>query len=329
MKKICFRIDGEWLTDIARTLWADDDEPQKALNILNTLVGPDGQEVSEEIALRILTGKGKLVGNSSDGIELKEDNTTVSKHGNLLSLQARMRHLNFKGQESSFEITARNQVASGTVRFMASPWGPVYVPRCAWEKIVSGAWGWESLRPYIIDGSFPQDIHDLNRRVADSEEELETEEERLEMDRMKAARTADEDAKDYVTTLARVGFTNESVVDRFCREQREMEENTGFPTPAKDVFSDNGWIAPNGDFFTCGMIQHDALAEKMGSDTATIERTHVRISTNMLSGYRSPLQFVGRRLTQKQKDKIWDWCECHKVDVPPWVFGDEGTKFSS
>ena len=73
-------------------------------------------------------------------------------------------------------------------------------------------------------------------------------------------------------------------------------------------------------------LEHDHLADRMGLPTKELERTHVRISTNQMSGHRSPIQFVGRNLTQKQKDSIWDWCMLHSEDVPPWVFDDDGTK---
>lgn len=358
---MCFKVEGDWLTKFSRTLWADEDQPQKALAVLDCLVGDsEGQEMNEEIALRILTGRAKLTGNSTDGIYLEEDHVDVTEHGNALSLQARLRRLSFKSQEAAFEILCRNQIASKNVKFMASPWGPVYVPYCAWKNITSGEWGWDELRPYIQAGDFPLTASALKERQSrydyeDGREEIDDNCEQIHAQR--AARAAldgadledarlvaesrletmsDEEvekaATDHVTTLARAGFTNlgvnETVVDKFIREQREMEENTGFPTPAADVSAENGWISPNGDFFTCGMIQHDALAIRMGSDTKTVEQTHVRVSTNSMSGYRSPLQFVGRKLTRRQKDKIWDWCEHHKVDVPPWVFGDKGTAFS-
>ena len=46
-----FVIDGPWLTEFTRSLWADELELQKALNILNCLHG-----MNEETAMKILTG---------------------------------------------------------------------------------------------------------------------------------------------------------------------------------------------------------------------------------------------------------------------------------
>lgn len=352
-----FKIEGPWLTQFCRTLWADEDSMHKALNILDCLVGDsEGQEMTEEIALRILTGKAKLTGNSTDGIYLKEDNTDVSEHGNALSLKARIGHLSFKAQESDFEIRCRNQIKAGLTKFMASPWGGVHVPHCAWEKIKTGEWDWEELRPYVHGGDFPRtdralsamrsiynykDGEDIEYACGEIRERKEAEEAASEVypDDAGLDFIADVELSTLVTARANVSSLpfSKDVLDKYVEDQLEMDRAkdeppkpwnpmAGYRSP--NVMPDNGWIAPNGDFFTCGMLQHDALADRLGSSTKVLEKTHVRVSTNPMSGYRSPLQFEGRGLTQNQKDKIWDWCEYHKVDVPSWVFGDEGTKFS-
>lgn len=341
-----FKVDGPWLTQFSRMLWADEDSPHKALAVLDCLVSEDkSHEMNEEIALRILTGRAKLVGNSSDGISLEEDNTDVSEHGNALSLQARFRHLGFKAQEASFEIKCRDQIKAKRTEFVASPWGGIHIPLCAWEKIKTGEWSWKDLEPYVKGGDFPRTKRALAAMRAiygykdgdDIEYACDEVRMRSEIINKTSAESAikkqDENALDFIAGAARANVSNlpfdGSILDQYIKDQTAMDKASNKPPePAKDFSAENGWIAPNGDFFTCGMIQHDALADRMGAPTKDLEKTHVRISINPMSDYRSPVQFVGRNLTQKQKDAIWDWCEFHKKDVPPWVFGDKGTKFS-
>ena len=65
------------------------------------------------------------------------------------------------------------------------------------------------------------------------------------------------------------------------------------------------------------------LAGRFGKDSKELEKTHVKISTNMMSGYRDSVVFVGKKLTKRQKDAIWDWCQHHNEECPDWVFKDK------
>lgn len=333
---LCFVVHGDFLTDLCRTLWADEDNPVKALRILDCL-----HEMTEEIAIRILTGKAKLVGNSSDGVFLEADNQEVSKHGNPLDLVRKMQRMMFQAEEGRFLMQARAQLKSGNIKFTGSPWGGIFLPSCVWERLTSGAWHWDDVEGWNREGLFPKNEREAKswKKRATEVEDIETEERCADMKMAIDAKEVDECAREFVTSEARRGFTvppfgpgvDENIVDRYMREQKELDsQREEGPKPAKDVTSENGWIAPNGDFFACGMIQHESLADLMHKDgSKAIEKTHVKISVNAMSSIREEVfRPTKKRHTHAQKDKIWDWCEYHKKDVPPWVFGDKGTKFS-
>ena len=69
MEKIVhFTISGEFITNQARSFWGAEDEQEKALDLLDCV---EGLEDADKMA--ILTGKKKLVGDSSTGIDIEDD----------------------------------------------------------------------------------------------------------------------------------------------------------------------------------------------------------------------------------------------------------------
>ena len=280
MEQITFKVNGESITDLCRTLWADDLEPTKAIKIL--VEGYQG--MSEAAAVEILTGKAKLVG-VNENTTLVADNAATSKNGNPLSLIDVMSRLLAERERARFDETARREARIGHIRFTGSPWGGGFLPESVLNKLRNGEIGWDEVRPYF------------EKRV----EVLERSFERLS------------------------DIKPNQVVD--ARLKNHLEQITKFsakrkPEPDKHLRSENGWIAPNGNFYPCGPAQHEELAEILGQDSKTIEKTHVRVSKNILSDWRSSISWAGRRLTQRQKDTIWDWCEKHGEECPKWVFED-------
>ena len=67
-KQLHFTVEGEFLTQVSRQLWADERQPEKAINLLKESL----RGVTMEQVLAILTGSKKLTGNSGDenGVEL-------------------------------------------------------------------------------------------------------------------------------------------------------------------------------------------------------------------------------------------------------------------
>ena len=79
--KLCFVIYGDWLTKHVRCLWADEGRPEYALKTLQAAF----PEMNEGLMIQILTGSKKMIGNSSDGMNVVNDNSTTSSFGNSLS----------------------------------------------------------------------------------------------------------------------------------------------------------------------------------------------------------------------------------------------------
>ncbi|HFB07047.1 MAG TPA: hypothetical protein ENJ92_01240 [Chloroflexi bacterium] len=124
--QIAFVVDGEWLTNICRQLWADDGNPDKAINLLDAAFPNMNQ--ADKVA--ILTGEKKLIGDSNKGIELVEDNAVTSNLGNPLSisklLQRQQQLIEIYGQQ---ELMSRQMAMGETVRVISSE-GLVEIPLC-------------------------------------------------------------------------------------------------------------------------------------------------------------------------------------------------------
>lgn len=119
---VFFSIDGEWLTNQVRSLWAAEQEPIKAMTILR-----DGfPDMEEQDRLAILMGHKKLVGSSRDGLDLLEDDATEID-GFSLSLDAVLRQ-----QDNSDEVDRWRdlfELATDQTEQVASPAGLVKIPR--------------------------------------------------------------------------------------------------------------------------------------------------------------------------------------------------------
>jgi hypothetical protein len=138
---LCFTVTGEFITKISRTWWADEDRPEKALNILREAF-PDMKEADR---LCIVTGSKKLTGDSTVGCNLIDDDATVSECGNTLTLDRMIARFRLREDENADYM----QLATGDTAKLASPHGLVEVPSRRTE-LRTNAWG--RREPVLKDG---------------------------------------------------------------------------------------------------------------------------------------------------------------------------------
>lgn len=117
---VCFVIEGDWLTDLVRSLWADEGEPEKALKILNTAF----PTMQDSDIMAIMIGEKKLIGDSSKGCDLVADGVTESKHGNPLSVASVISRFREKLEDRNDWI----EMAVDRTTKIASPEGLVAIP---------------------------------------------------------------------------------------------------------------------------------------------------------------------------------------------------------
>lgn len=128
--KMHFVIEGEWLTNHCRGLWAREDRQDLAIKTL--VEGVHGFD--EAMALRVVTGKAKLVGDSDSGMRLEDDSAEMPS---CVDTMARMRR---KLDESEDELKDVMQLRNGDTAIVGSPTGRRMVPqrkRDAWPEAKS------------------------------------------------------------------------------------------------------------------------------------------------------------------------------------------------
>jgi hypothetical protein len=311
-EKVFFKIHGEDLTRLARTLWADELQMDRAIRLLTTGL----QGCNEPTAMSILTGVKKLVG--CNRLDLVDDDATQTELGNLLSAESVFVRIRGNKEETEWQLRIANEIHSGHTVDLPSPYGLCTVPFSMTENAGSifdptkrklkNKFTWKDIEPYR---------QDADERFIEDTEQLE------------------EISGNTVKQNFRGERTGISILDQFIEGDKaltKMEEEGAIPD--KQLLSENGWVAPNGDFFPCGPIMHDSLADILlgkttdaadaigrRDGTSIIEQTHVRISKNVASAERSSIIFVGREMTQAQKDTIFDWCKKHREDYPTWIDG--------
>lgn len=128
VEHVHFTITGEFVTNMSRTLWADEEQPEKALNLLRAAF-PGMKEADR---LCIVTGSKKVTGDSNAGCELEDDNATESPAGNPLATAIdRMMASIRKKEEERMDLRA---LVTGDTVNMGSPQGLIEVPRHRTER---------------------------------------------------------------------------------------------------------------------------------------------------------------------------------------------------
>ena len=252
-EKICFHIDGESFTDLVRSIWADEDEPAKALNILEA----GFPNLAEADRYAILCGDKKLLGDSREGLQLVPDDVKQSKHGN--SLHAK--DVIAKQAPRIDRLEDQYQLAAGQVARVASPKGLVEIPQRRLKAWRRGDATLETV-PYRLT-------------------------ERAEV-------------------LANEGMFAHS-------EEAEEAEQEPSPKPDKYISGADGWLAPDGKFYRCGVQEHIALSDALGKTCEQLEK----LGWIKLSGGKA--FEPEKQATQAQIDLVYDWCKKEKITQPYWL----------
>lgn len=112
-----FIISGEFITQRARDFWTVDEQPERAIELLEGIEG-----LSTAQRLDILEGRLKLEGDSSEGVTLAPDNAPG------LSLKDALRKLAKAQKEAREDAADYVQMLNGDTEIVASPTGMREVP---------------------------------------------------------------------------------------------------------------------------------------------------------------------------------------------------------
>jgi hypothetical protein len=313
-----FSIDGEWLTDTARSLYAHEDAPEKAIRLLVTgLIG-----MTEEQALSILEGRFKLVGSSDDegGVSMVPDKPKEK----LPSAAEVIKKLKEERDEARDDLADMTEIASGDTIGLGSPTGMRVVARRKTQSLPYG--GGRTLK----DGLEWHDAGELVKKpgakpvrvyVEASDPEVAVKQ-RRRMARHAAAKLDPEKAADLDKELRQY---------RPSRPPPVPERPSPPPPPADSITGPHGWLSPEGKFYACGYAGHRGLAEKIlgrydyesdgkGGEQTFEELGWVRFTTmgatQLIHGF---LHECKARPTDVQKRLVTDFCLEGGHDLPHWA----------
>lgn len=294
-----FSIDGAWLTEHVRCLWAQEDRADHALKTLMT--GLSG--ITYEQALSILEGRNRLVGNSNDpeGVRLVPDEAPP-KLPTLVAQLARLKQEKDDAQDEAHDLV---EMASGDTVGLASPGGLRVVPRRKTER--GGVMGRTKLRRGYDWPDQPEETREKGSKSLRIYREVET-----------AAPRAGQPRAERIIL--------KSIADDECPEPRPP------PVCEKDITTNTGWLAPTGKFYPCSYTQHRDLAEQLVEAEVSYDGFYrdaqqelenkgwVKICMN--NGEPCFFGFLGdckARPTDAQKSRVRDYCLLNKCKLPHWA----------
>lgn len=241
-----FVITGEFITQQARSFWNDEDEPDKAVKILEYLHG-----ITKDQIYAVLEGRMRLTGDSSVGVGIEPDDSGY-KGKTLADIVGKLKRERDEARDERDDFV-QMAIGGDATECLASPTGLRRVPkRKTQQKTISG-----SRRTCLKDDLEFDDV------LADPETPV-----------IKGRGTKPLKVWQQVSPYppAKTGHRPE-LMDLGDDEEDEEEEKRPPPPPAHDKIiveegEDGavGWLSPEGKFYSCakGYAQHAPTAWKLG-----------------------------------------------------------------
>ena len=96
------------------------------------------------------------------------------------------------------------------------------------------------------------------------------------------------------------------------------------PKTADITKHDSGWLSPDGKFYACEYSGHENLAADLGKGGKELEALgwiHISMGGLMGPPIRALMRNTEKEVTQAQINKIFDYCEATKMELPEWAGG--------
>jgi hypothetical protein len=333
-----FTVEGEFITDIARSLWNLEGQPERALRILKTLML--GKEpMSDADCISIVTGKAKLTGDSDAGIAIEADGTYEGK-----TLEQLVVKLKDERDEAIDEREDLAQLASGDTMIVPSHTGAREIPRRKARRTGLS----ESIGRGLVDGyafdDAPEEVVEQVRVGLDAGRPKPTKKQRI-------YRRKDEFGSTLGTKPGRAAKSAkeaERIVEMSEEEKRKREDEeekqrekeweekrqrAKADLVASDtITTDTGWLSPTGQFYPCGYSQHGHVAWALGfCDHPQMHGVKppgwIRMGMNgSLGQYIHEDHDSPDPPTKVQKDLVRAFCNERSIDEPWWLKDDDAEK---
>lgn len=281
-----FTVEGEFITDTARRLWNEEDEPVRALRILECITG-----LTQAQMMDIIEGRSKLVGDSSEGMRLEPDKAECK------SLQETIRKLKEERDEARDEAADLTQMVIGgdeATTVLPSPTGLRRVPR-------------RKTRLHHGKGS---------SRTA-LKEEYEFDDVLKDPEAPVVRGRGTKPLKIWQQVSLPPGPRKPKA------PLTEEVERMRTPPPGEDkITHDTGWLSPEGKFYRCGYAQHARVAYDL-SLTEHPDNHFVKPEGWVRLGITDDRQYFFEdevvAPTEAQRQLIRDYCKEQGIEEPWWM----------
>lgn len=282
IQQVHFVVEGDFITDTARRLWNEEDEPEKAMRLLKCMNG-----ITEAQCLEILAGKKKLIGDSSTGVTMVPDKARGK------TLTEVVKKLKTERDEARDETQDLTELAFGDTVVIGSSTGARRIPR---RKAKIGGLS-EAMALQLQDGYEFDD--QMNRPSAAGKKPFRT------WQQMGESPYRDARLRQEAEHLA---------------EEKE-EKRAAAPEPTKTISTNSGWVSPEGLFYPASYGRHAFVAWTLNltdnpQNHGVDPDGWVRVSENG-----DTVQFFGehRIFSEIQKKLIRAYCKKTKIKVPYWM----------
>ena len=288
----CFQISGEFITNQARSFWADEEKPAKALKLL--LEGCSG--MTRDQAMSIILGKAKLIG--INDLDMVDDDAALSPNGNeLIDEMEMIEKIQQETAEAKDLALDYMDMYYGNTVMVAGPKGPRLIPyRKSTRK------GGHFLSPGYATYGTPAAPWDKMNVWIDIDPPPSSRPKPFE-----AKANAEAEAEAEAQAQAQAKAVN--VYDSFP-----------IPTPAYKITAPNGWLSTDGKFYPCEYGQHARLGYAMkiikGRTDVDWENIMEKAGWMKIQGGKA---YLWEKFTAKQRDLVFDWYVERDKPLPYWL----------
>jgi len=304
---VCFSITGEFITEKARDFWAEG-LFSKAFDVLECLIGSTREQHEA-----ILFGKAKLTGVNE--VAYVPDDWTPPKDYATVK-QALQRGEHYSELLEIKEVNAKDLLQrAAKLDFdydYASNSAEINILRRQAAKLIG---------KQQADELFEQELTDL-------EENKQAEEEHEAKMWAKKPSTLDMIAHHAKIRMELAGFDTSVMGDASTILNRGFDVK---PKLCSDMSSCSGWLLPDGKFYGCQYMEHIGLACQL------LESKYPDAESKYIGGFEGKAEDLGwakiakhmtgtsiickKKLTQKQRNKIFEYSEYHKLNYDTLVAG--------
>lgn len=281
-----FVITGEFLTETTRSLWNDENEPERAMAILENLHG-----ITKDQIHAVLEGKMRLTGDSNTGVGIEPDDSGY-KGKTLKQVVGKIKKQRDEAEDERLDLA---QMASGDTVSMGSPTGLRKVPKRKTERRgISG-------RRYLKKG---YEFDDILRGDFGTEVDVEPGAKPLKIWQQ----------------LERSSYLSNASASKRTEVLSDEDEDDEPPPYENEIAHDTGWLSPDGKFYRCSYGGHRELSGRLGVSFEDEEKWVKLAMDNRYGGQ----QFWcdPKQLTAVQKKLVAEYVAKTKCKTPYWMEED-------